>query len=78
MQKLCCKTVARMMRLEMGDLVNLKKFKKRVAREQSEEQAATNRARFGRTRGERARDEARDRRASYLLDQHRIEGEEAT
>jgi uncharacterized protein DUF4169 len=70
--------MASMMRLEMGDLVNLKKFKKRVARGRSEQQAATNRARFGRTHLERARDEARDSRANYLLDQHRIEGEDAT
>ena len=34
----------------MGDLVNLKQVKKRIAREAAEKQAETNRARFGRTR----------------------------
>ena len=60
----------------MGDLVNLKKFKKRAAREQSAQQAAANRARFGRTRAERARDELCARRADSFLDQHRTDSED--
>ncbi len=62
----------------MENLVNLRKFRKRAAREQSEQQAAANRARFGRTRLERARDDARASRAENLLDQHRIDNEDAT
>ncbi len=62
----------------MGDVVNLKRFKKRVAREQSAEQAEVRRARFGRSKSERMDDEQRDRRAKELLDQHRIEGEDAS
>jgi len=62
----------------MGNLVNLNKFKKRAAREQSERQATANRARFGRTRSERAIDELRASRAENLLDQHRIDSEDAT
>jgi len=62
----------------MGNLVNLNKFKKRAAREQPERQAAANRARFGRTRSERAIDELRASRAENLLDQHRIDSEDAT
>ena len=62
----------------MGDLVNLKQIRKRAARTQSEQQAAGNRVRFGRTRQERARDEARASRAEQLLDQHRIDNEDAT
>jgi hypothetical protein len=62
----------------MGDLVNLKQFKKRAARDRSEKEAATNRARFGRTKSERVQDEHRASRASDLLDQHRIDGEEAS
>jgi hypothetical protein len=62
----------------MGDVVNLKRFRKRVAREQSAEQADVNRARFGRSKSERVVDEQRDRRATELLDQHRIEGEDAS
>ena len=38
----------------MGDVVNLKRFKKRSEREQSAKQADANRARFGRTKSERA------------------------
>lgn len=62
----------------MGDLVNLKQFRKRAAREQSEQQAAANRSRFGRTRAERKRDELRASRADSLLDQHRIDSEDGT
>ncbi|MGB9113968.1 DUF4169 family protein [Bradyrhizobium sp.] len=62
----------------MGDVVNLKRFKKRAERQQSEKQAEANRARFGRTKSERALDERRASRASDLLDQHRIDGEEAS
>ena len=43
----------------MGDLVNLKQFKKRIERQQAQKQAETNRARFGRTKSERATDEHR-------------------
>lgn len=62
----------------MGDLVNLKQFKKRAARDQSEKEAAANRARFGRTRSERVLDEHRTNRAGVLLDQHHIDGEDAS
>jgi len=62
----------------MGDVVNLKQFKKRAARVQSEKRAATNRARFGRTKSERVEDKRRESRASDVLDQHRIDGEDAS
>jgi Domain of unknown function (DUF4169) len=68
----------RMTGTAMGDLVNLKRFKKRVARERSEQEAATNRARFGRARSERELEEARAERARELLDQHRTDGEDAS
>jgi hypothetical protein len=67
-----------MMEAGMGDLVNLKQFKKRAARERSEQEAAANRTRFGRTRSERELEEARTNRAGELLDQHRIDGEDAS
>ena len=57
----------------MGELVNLKRFKKRNAREQSARDAEANRARFGRTKSERAADAQRAERANELLDQHRID-----
>jgi hypothetical protein len=62
----------------MGDVVNLKRFKKRAERQQSAKQAEANRTRFGRTKSERVVDEARTKRASDLLDQHRIDGEDAS
>ena len=62
----------------MGETINLKQFKKRAERDLAAKQAETNRARFGRTKSERARDEQRESRASELLDQHRIDGEDAS
>jgi hypothetical protein len=62
----------------MGDVVNLKRFKKRIERERSAKQAEANRARSGRTKSERSLDEQRANRADHLLDQHRIDGEDAS
>ena len=62
----------------MGELVNLKQFKKRGEREQAAKQADANRRRFGRTKSERARDELHSSRANDLLNQHRIDGEDAS
>jgi hypothetical protein len=67
-----------MMGTSMGDVVNLKRFKKRNEREQSAKQADANRARFGRTKSERALDEQAKDRAGNLLDQHRIDGGDAS
>ena len=62
----------------MGDVINLKRFRKRSDRDEAAKQADVNRARFGRTRSERTLEEERASRASNLLDQHRIDGEDAT
>ena len=67
-----------MMETNVGDVVNLKRFKKRNEREQSARQADANRARFGRTKSERALDENRKDRASQILDQHRIDSGDAS
>jgi Domain of unknown function (DUF4169) len=67
-----------MMGAGMGDVVNLKRFKKRTERHQSEKKAEANRTRFGRSKSERVLDELRTKRASELLDQHRIDGEDAS
>jgi hypothetical protein len=67
-----------MMEAGMGDVVNLKRFRKRAEREQSAKQAEANRTRFGRTKSERVVDDRRSKRASDLLDQHRIDGEDAS
>jgi hypothetical protein len=63
-----------MMGASMGDVVNLKRFKKRAERQQAAKQADTNRCRFGRTKSERMLDERRADRANNLLDQHRVDG----
>jgi hypothetical protein len=60
----------------MGDLVNLKRFKKRVVRDQSEQQAEANRLKFGRGKTERSLLEQRAQRTSELLDQHLIDSED--
>jgi len=62
----------------MGELVNLKRFKKRAEQAQSAKQAEANRTRFGRTKSERILDQRRTDRANDLLDQHRIDGEDAS
>lgn len=62
----------------MGDVINLKRFKKRNEREQLAKQADTNRARFGRTKAERALDERRKDHASDLLDQHKLNDGDAS
>jgi uncharacterized protein DUF4169 len=67
-----------MMGTSMGDVVNLKRVKKRNEREASARQAEANRARFGRTKSERALDEQAKDRAGNLLDQHRIDGGDAS
>jgi hypothetical protein len=67
-----------MMGESMGELVNLKRFKKRSEREEAAKQADANRMRFGRTKSERTLDESGASRGQKLLDQHRIDGEDAS
>jgi Domain of unknown function (DUF4169) len=62
----------------VGDLVNLKQFKKRSERMDKAQQADSNRVRFGRTKAEKQRDELTVHRASATLDQHRIDDESAS
>lgn len=57
----------------MGELVNLNRFRKRAAHEDKAREAASNRARFGRSRAERARDDADKRRAAEHLDRHYLD-----
>jgi hypothetical protein len=66
------------MEASMGEVVNLKRFRKRTERAQSAKQADANRARFGRTKSERVLDKQRTKSASHLLDQHKIDGEDAS
>ena len=62
----------------MGDLVNLKRFKKRAEKHQSARQADANRAKFGRSKSERVLEQQRADRANDLLDEHRRDDGEAS
>ena len=62
----------------MGDVVNLKRFKKRAERNQSARQADANRAKFGRSKSDRALEQQRADRVNDLLDQHRRDDGEAS
>ncbi len=62
----------------MGDLINLNRFKKRIEREDAAKKAHVNRTRFGRTKAERVLEEKRTIRAENMLDQHHIDGEDAS
>jgi hypothetical protein len=67
-----------MMETSMADLVNLNRFRKRVAKETTAKQADANRARFGRSKSERTQDQRQRERAKALLDQHRLDDGEAS
>jgi hypothetical protein len=56
----------------MGEVVNLKRFKKRVARDTAAKEADARRARFGRTNAEREQQEEQNRKLDMTLDRHRI------
>jgi hypothetical protein len=61
----------------MGDIVNLKRFKKRAARDTAAKEADARRASFGRTMAERKQQEEQNRKLNVTLDRHRI-GEDQT
>jgi hypothetical protein len=52
----------------MGDIVNLRQARKAKARADHARTAEENRARFGRTKAQRAEDAAEERRRAALLD----------
>jgi hypothetical protein len=52
----------------MGDIVNLRQARKHAARAEQEKQAAANRAKFGRTKAERASKAHEDKRLQKTLD----------
>ncbi|MDB5653206.1 MAG: hypothetical protein JWQ94_819 [Tardiphaga sp.] len=62
----------------MGDVVNLNRFRKRIERDDAAHKADVNRARFGRSKSERVLEEKRTIRAETMLDQHQINGEDAS
>ena len=62
----------------VGDLVNLKRFRKRTQREVTAKQADANRIQFGRTKAEKNLTAERARHAEKILNQHRLDDEEAS
>ena len=59
----------------MAEIIKLNKRRKQKARAEAEVRAAKNRARFGRTKAEKARDAAAKEEARRRLDQLRREPE---
>jgi hypothetical protein len=57
----------------MGDIVNLRRIRKKLARADADKHAEAQRARFGRTKSERSATEAETTKQNARLDQHRIE-----
>lgn len=62
----------------MADVVNLNRFRKRVAKQEAAKEADANRARFGRSKAERTELQRQQERAKALLDQHRLDDGEAS
>jgi len=57
---------------QMGDILNLRTARKRVARREAEQAAAQNRLAHGRATSERKLSDARKAKAQLALDRHRI------
>jgi len=59
--------------LKMGDIVNLRKFRKQAKKREDAERAAANRIVHGRSKAEREIDEKRTNKLSRHLDAHKID-----
>jgi hypothetical protein len=57
----------------MGDVVNLRRARKRAERELGERKAAANRLLHGRSKAERELESKREAKANRDLDRHRVE-----
>ncbi|WP_420962741.1 DUF4169 family protein [Brucella sp. IR073] len=57
----------------MSDVVNLRQFRKRKAREEKEQAAAENRVRYGRTGAEKKFEREKAREVTVFLDRNRLE-----
>jgi len=60
----------------MGEVINLNRERKRRQRTEKEKQAALNRKKHGRKKGERARDTATAKQDDKKLDSHLIEDQD--
>ena len=59
----------------MGDVINLKRARKQKARREADAEAASNRAMYGRTKAEKARDEKTAKLLSNRIDQSKLDKE---
>jgi hypothetical protein len=57
----------------MGDVVNLRIARKRKGRDDAEAEAAANRAKFGRTKAEKKRDEQEAAQLARSVDQAKLD-----
>ena len=57
----------------MGEVVSLRKARKKIERQQAERTAAANRLLYGRSKAERTLDAERKAKSRRDLDRHRIE-----
>jgi hypothetical protein len=57
----------------MGEIVNLRKARKKIERQLDERQAAANRLIHGRSKAERNAEAARKAKARRNIDQHQVE-----
>ncbi len=60
----------------MNNVVNLNKFRKKKKREKSDILAEENRAKFGRTKEQKRKDESDARETSHHLDAHKLDNDE--
>lgn len=60
----------------MGEIVNLRQFRKQKARAEAEKMAEQNRVSFGRTKAERELTEAERDKATRHVDGHRLDRDE--
>ncbi len=61
----------------MGEVINLRTYRKLKKREEREKEASGNRARSARTRGERVRDEKEAKASVSFLDERRLDKDDA-
>jgi hypothetical protein len=57
----------------MGDVVNLRRARKKIERQDAEQEAAANRLQHGRSKAQRALDAKRNAKSRRDLDRHRID-----
>jgi Domain of unknown function (DUF4169) len=68
-----CITPDRLVECRMGDIVNLRRTRKKAERQLAERKASANRLLHGRSKAERELETKRDAKAGRDLDGHRIE-----